>query len=134
MGEAALGTVTAHHYSLHASRPANKAFLDAWRKEFGANAPIPNYMAIAAWDGMDAIFYAIKKQGGKVDPDKSMAALKEWSNPNSPRGPVKLDPQTRDVVHNMYIREVKLVEGRPANIEFVTIPEVRDPGSDPGKQ
>lgn len=125
MGDVPLGVITAHHYADALNNPTNKAFVAAWKKEYG-DASRPNFMAVGGWDGMAAIFHAIKAQNGKVDPDKTMAALKGWKA-DSPRGPIMLDPDTRDIVHNIYIREVKRVGGQLANIEFETIPMVKDP-------
>src|SRR5712691_456226 len=87
MGDVALGVTTVFHYSAAAERPANKAFVAAWKKEYGA-ASTPNFVAAAAWDGMDAIFYVVKAQKGRIDPDRTMELLKGYKNPNSPRGPI----------------------------------------------
>jgi len=76
---------------------------------------------------MDAIFKAIIAQNGKIDPEKSLQLLRNWSNPDSPRGPTSIDPDTGDVVHNIYMRETKMVDGALANIEFDTFPQVKDP-------
>lgn len=120
MGDVALGVITVHHYSAAAERPANKAFVEAYRKEFGENLT-PGFMVVGAWDAMDAIYYAIREQGGKIDPDKTMELLKKWRNPNSPRGPVSIDPETRDVINPEYLREVRKVGGKLANVEIETI-------------
>ena len=120
MGDVALGVTTVHHYSAAAERPANKAFVDAYKKEYGENLN-PGFMVVGAWDAMDAIFYAIREQGGKIDPDKTMEALKKWRNPNSPRGAVSIDPETRDVINPEYLREVRKVGGKLANVEIETI-------------
>ena len=82
--------------------------------------------AVAGWDGMRAIFDAIIAQKGKIDPDNTMKLLHEWSNPNSPRGPVRID-QAGDLVQNLYLRRVEEKDGHLANIEFSTIGEVGDP-------
>jgi branched-chain amino acid transport system substrate-binding protein len=83
---------------------------------------------VGAWDAMDAIFYAIREQGGKFDPDKTMEMLKKWKNTNSPRGTVMLDPETRDVINPEYLREVRKVNGRLANIELETLSTgIKDP-------
>lgn len=125
MGDVPLGVVTAHHYSAAADRPANKAFVAAWKKEYGANST-PNFLGVAAYDGMDAIYAAIREQAGKIDPDKTMDILKNYKNANSPRGPISIDPATRDIVQNEYIREVRKVGGQLANVELETIPNVKD--------
>lgn len=126
MGDAPLGVVTAGSYSIAAERPANKAFLAAWKKAYGDNA-IANFMAVDGWDGMAAIYHAIIAQKGRVAPEKSMQLLRHWKNPDSPRGPIAIDPKTGDIVQNIYIRKVERVDGKLANVEFETIPQVKDP-------
>ena len=76
---------------------------------------------------MAAIFHAIVAQHGNIDPDKTMELLKGWKDDNSPRGPIMIDPATRDIVQNEYIRRVEKVNGQLANVEFETIPMVKDP-------
>jgi branched-chain amino acid transport system substrate-binding protein len=127
MGDVALGAITVHHYSADADRPANKAFVAAWKKEYGANE-VPDFLSAASWDGMDMIFQAIKQQKGKLDPDRTMAIFKSYKNPDSPRGPISIDPETRDIVQNEYLREVRRVGGRLANVELETVgTAVKDP-------
>ena len=128
MGDVALGVLTVHHYSAAGDRPANKAFVAAWKKEFGANET-PNFLSAGSWDGMDMIFQAIKAQKGKLDPDKTMEIFKAYKNPNSPRGPISIDPETRDIVQNEYLREVrKVAGGQVANVELETVgTAVKDP-------
>jgi branched-chain amino acid transport system substrate-binding protein len=126
MGAAPLGVVTAGPYSIAASRPQNAAFLALWRSLYGASE-IPDYDAVAGWDGMAAIFAAIAATHGEADGAKAMAVLSHWRNPESPRGPIAIDPATRDIVQNIYIRRVERVEGGLANVEFATIPAVKDP-------
>ena len=127
MGDVPLGVLTVFHYSAAATRPANKAFIAAWKKEYGENAT-PSFMSVGAWDGMDGIFHAIREQKGKVDPDKSMELLRNYRNPNSPRGPIYIDPETRDIVQNEYLREVRRVDGKLANVELETVQvAVKDP-------
>jgi branched-chain amino acid transport system substrate-binding protein len=127
MGDPALGVITVHHYSAAADRPANKAFVAAYRKEYGENLN-PGFMAVGAWDAMDLIFYAIRAQKGKVDPDKTMELIKQYKNPNSPRGPIAIDPDTRDIIQNEYLREVRKVGGQLANVEIETIAtQIKDP-------
>jgi branched-chain amino acid transport system substrate-binding protein len=125
MGDVPLGVITAHHYSAALKNSQNRAFVEAWKKEYGASST-PNFLAVGGWDGMAAIFHAIKAQNGKVTPDGTMAALKGGKH-DSPRGPIMLDPDTRDIVQNEYIREVKRVDGQLANVDFETIPMVKDP-------
>lgn len=126
MGDAPLGVITTHHYSAAATRPANKAFIAAWKKEYGEKS-WPSFMSVGGWDAMDAIYYVIREQKGKIDPDRTMELVKKYKNPNSPRGPIAIDPETRDIIQNEYIREVKKIGGQLANVEFETIYDVKDP-------
>jgi branched-chain amino acid transport system substrate-binding protein len=127
MGDVALGVLTVHHYSAAATRPANKAFVEAWKKEYGANET-PNFVAVGAYDGAAIIFDAIKALKGNMDPDKTMEFFKHWKNPNSPRGPIAIDPETRDIIQPEYLREVKKVNGQLANVEIETLgTAVKDP-------
>lgn len=134
MGDVALGVTTVHHYSAASERPANKAFVAAYRKEFGDNLT-PGFMVVAAWDAMDAIFSVIREQGGKVTPEKSMELLKNWKSTTSPRGTVAIDPETRDVINPEYLREVRRVGGRLANVEIETISSgIKDPMKEADKK
>jgi branched-chain amino acid transport system substrate-binding protein len=126
MGDVALGVITMHHYSAAATRPANKAFIAAWKKEYGEKS-WPSFMSVGAWDAMDAIYHVIREQKGKIDPDRTMALVKKYKNANSPRGPIAIDPETRDIIQNEYMREVKKVGGQLANVEFETFEQVKDP-------
>jgi len=126
MGDVPIGVITMHHYSAAATRPANKAFIAAWKKEYGEKS-WPSFMSVGQWDAMDAIYYVIREQKGKVDPDRTMALVKKYKNPNSPRGPISIDPETRDIIQNEYMREVKKVGGVLANVEFETFEQVKDP-------
>jgi branched-chain amino acid transport system substrate-binding protein len=126
MGDVTLGKVTTYHYSVAADRPANKAFQAMFVKEYGDKV-VGNFVTVAAWDAMDAIYTAIRAQGGKIDPDRTMELLRNYKNPNSPRGPISIDPETRDIVQNIYIREVRRVGNQLANVELETIPNVKDP-------
>jgi branched-chain amino acid transport system substrate-binding protein len=126
MGDTPLGIVTAGNYSTASDRPANKAFLAAWAKEYGDQS-IPDFFSVGGWDGMAAIFDLVKQTKGKFTGDEAMAYLSHWKNPDSPRGPIEIDPNTRDIVQNIYIREVRKVDGKLANVEIATIPMVKDP-------
>jgi branched-chain amino acid transport system substrate-binding protein len=125
MGDAPIGVITAGSYSEAAKRPANKEFVDAWYKEYGKDSH-PNFMAVGGFDGMAAIYDAVKQQKGKVDPDKTMKILSGWKH-ESPRGPIEIDPETRDIIQNIYIRKTEKVDGKLENVEFETIPHVKDP-------
>ncbi len=126
MTQAPEGIVTMHHYSAAATRPQNRAFVEAWKKEYGANST-PSFYSVGAWDAMDAIYFVARAQNGRIDGDRTMQLLRNWQNPDSPRGPVRIDPETRDVVQNMYLRRLERVGGQLANVEFETIPMVKDP-------
>ena len=126
MGEVPPGVVTMSFYSAAATRPANVAFVDAWKKEYGPDAT-PSPFAVNAYDGMAAVFHVIKEQKGIIDTDKTMALLKGWKNDASPRGPFLIDPDTREIVQNMYLRRLEKLNGKLANVEFETIPMIKDP-------
>ena len=127
MGDVALGVLTVHHYSAAATRPQNKAFVEAWKNEYGQNET-PNFVAVGAYDGAALIVDAIKALKGNMDPEKTMEFFKTWKNPNSPRGPIAIDPETRDIIQPEYLREVKRVNGQLANVELETLgTAVKDP-------
>ena len=126
MGEPAIGLITSFHYSAAHDSPENKAFLKAYVETNGTKLR-PNFMACAGYDGMAAIAEALKKTGGSVDPEKFLAALKGMRL-MSPRGPIMIDPETRDIVQTVYIRRVEKVDGLLYNIEFDKYPDVKDPG------
>jgi len=126
MGDVAVGLVTAGTYSSAADRPANKAFLAAWNKEYAGKA-IPDFLSVDGWDGMSAVFDLIKETKGKFTSDEAMSFLSHWKTSNSPRGTVSIDPATRDVVQNIYMRKIESKDGKLANVEFDTIPNVKDP-------
>jgi len=124
MGDAVIGTVTAHMYSADHDSATNKAFVAAFEKANGGMRP--NFMAVSAYDGVHLIYEALKKTGGKTDGDSLIDAMKgmAWE---SPRGPISIDPQTRDIVQNIYIRKVEKKNGQLYNVEFATFPAVKDP-------
>jgi len=124
MGDAVIGTVTAHFYSADHDSAANKAFVAAFEKANGGMRP--NFMAVSAYDGMNLIYEALKKTGGKTDGDSLINAIKGIAF-ESPRGPISIDPQTRDIIQNIYIRRVEKKNGELYNVEFATFPAVKDP-------
>ncbi|HTQ74423.1 MAG TPA: ABC transporter substrate-binding protein [Burkholderiales bacterium] len=127
MGDAALGVDTVFHYSASATRPANEAFVAAWKKEYGANST-PDFVSVGGWDGMAAIVYAIREQDGMLRAPRTMELLSHFSEPDSPRGPIHVDPQTRDIVQNEYLREVRRVGDKLENVEIATVAEqLKDP-------
>jgi len=126
IGDIALDLITSGNYSTAGKRPANETFLAAWKREYADNA-IPNFLTVNAWDGMAAIFDVVKAMKGKFTADEAMTFFKGWKDPDSPRGPIMIDPDTRDIVQNVYIRRLEKADGRLANIEIATIPMVKDP-------
>jgi branched-chain amino acid transport system substrate-binding protein len=124
MGDAVVGVINAHNYSAAHDSAANKAFVDGFKKANGGLRP--NFMAVGGWDGMHLIYEALKKTKGDASGDKLIAAMKgmAWE---SPRGPISIDPETRDIVQNIYIRKVEKKDGELYNVEFATIPNVKDP-------
>lgn len=116
MGDAAIGVVTSFHYSLAHKSPENDAFIKVF-KEANPNAGRPDYLAVGGYDGMAAIYEVARKLNGNIDGDKAMAVLKGMKL-NSPRGPIMIDPKTRDMVQNVYIRKVEKVNGELFNVEF----------------
>src|SRR5277367_233811 len=124
MGDAALGVVTTHNYSAAHDSPENKAFVAAFEKANGGMRP--NFMAVGAYDGMALIYQALEKTKGATDGDALIAAMKgaSWT---SPRGPISIDPETRDIVQTIYVRKVEKVDGQLYNVEFGSTPAVKDP-------
>jgi branched-chain amino acid transport system substrate-binding protein len=124
IGDPALGAVTTHHYSADHDSPENKAFVAAFKK--ANNGLRPNFMAVAAYDGMALVYGALEKTKGASDGDALMDAMKgaSWI---SPRGPISIDPATRDIIQNIYVRKVEKKDGELYNVEFSTIEAVKDP-------
>jgi branched-chain amino acid transport system substrate-binding protein len=124
MSDAALGTVTAHMYSAAHDSALNKAFVGAYKAAFSSR---PGFVAVGGYDGIHLIYEALKKTGGKSDGDALVEAMKgmKWE---SPRGVISIDPETRDIVQNIYIRKVEKRDGELYNIEFQTFEAVKDPG------
>ena len=124
IGDPALGAITTHHYSADHDSPENKAFVAAFKK--ANNGLRPNFMAVAAYDAMAMLYQALEKTKGDASGDALLAAMKgmKWM---SPRGPVEIDPETRDIIQNIYVRKVEKKNGELYNVEFETIPDVKDP-------
>ena len=124
IGPAALGVITGHFYSANHDSPENKAFVAEVRK---ANDNMrPNFMCVGGYDAMHLAYAALEKTGGDTDGTKLIEAMKgaSWM---SPRGPVSIDPATRDIVQDIYIREVKEVDGELYNVEFAKYEKIKDP-------
>jgi branched-chain amino acid transport system substrate-binding protein len=124
MGDAVLGAVTAHMYSAAHPSDMNKAYVEAFKKANGGMRP--NFMSVGGYDGMHLIYAALKKTNGATDGDALIAAMKgmAWE---SPRGPISIDAETRDIVQNIYIRKVEKVGNELYNVEFATVEAVKDP-------
>ncbi len=126
MGDSTLGVITSFHYSMAHDSRENKAFLSAYSAA-NPGAGRPNFMAVAAYDGMAAIYEALKKTNGATDGDQVLGALKGMKI-MSPRGPIMIDPATRDVIQTVYIRKVEKRGGELYNIEFDKFADVKDSG------
>ena len=124
MGQSADGLITMHHYNADLDNPENKKFIEAWKKEYGPNST-PDFMAVAGWDGMAAIVHAIKATNGKLDGDKAVASLKGWKY-QSPRGPIQIDADTRDIIMNEYLSQAAFENGRVVQKNIGKIEAVKD--------
>jgi branched-chain amino acid transport system substrate-binding protein len=124
MGNAALGIITVYHYDWNHDSKLNREFVKAFNQEYAGRNP--NIYAVGGYDGIHLIYEALKKTGGKADGEGLINAAKgmKWE---SPRGPVLIDPATRDIVQNVYIRRVETVGKETRNVEFDTVANVRDP-------
>ncbi len=123
MNESILGTVTAGNYSAYHDSKINKDYVAAFKK---LNGMRPNFISLGGYDGMHVIYEALKKTNGNTDGDALISAMKglKWE---SPRGPISIDPETRDIVQNIYIRKVEKRDGELYNVEFATFDAVKDP-------
>lgn len=124
LGDVALGIVASHHYSAANPSAENQEFVAAFKKLNGSR---PNFMAVGGYDGMHLIYESLRKTEGATEGDKLIEAMKgmSWS---SPRGPVSIDPETRDIIQNVYVHKVQRMEdGELYNVGFATIPDVKDP-------
>lgn len=121
----AVGITISTNYTAARKSKANEAFVAAWQKAYGAGKE-PDLFAVGAYDGMALIYHVVDKLHGKIDGDQAMAAIKGWKY-ESPRGPIMIDPATRDIVQNVYICRVEKVNGHLANVPIETYPMVKDP-------
>ena len=124
MGDISVGIITAYHFNVHGKSALNRKFVEEYRAaNRGRN---PDIYSIGGYDGMHLIYEALKKTGGNTDGRALIEAAKgmAWE---SPRGPISIDPRTRDIVQTIYVREVKMVDGKPANIIIDRIEKVKDP-------
>jgi branched-chain amino acid transport system substrate-binding protein len=129
MGDQMLGIITSGSYSAAHDSALNKAYVAAFEQ---ANGFRPNFVSVGAYDGLHAIYQALKKTGGNADGEALLPAIKgmAWE---SPRGPISIDPETRDIVQNIYIRKVEKVNGQLYSVEFATYEAVKDPLKAGGK-
>jgi len=125
MGAPAVGVITSFHYSAAHDSPENKAYVEAFMK--ANNGMRPNFHSVGGYDGMHLIYEAVKKAGPNATGEQLVEAMKgqKWM---SPRGPMSIDPATRQTIQNVYLREVKMVNGKPWNVEFDKFENVKDPG------
>lgn len=125
VGDSALGLVTSFHYSEAHKSPENQAYVAAYYKAYPKDRP--NFMSVGGYDGMHLIAEVLKKTGGSTDADKFVEAAKgmKWT---SPRGPISIDPETRDIVQTIYIRKTERVDGKLQNVEFDQVDNFKDPG------
>jgi len=126
MGAPAVGIITSFHYSAAHDSPENKAYVDGMMK--ANNGMRPNFHSVGGYDGMHLIYEAVKKAGPNATGEQLVEAMKgmKWV---SPRGPMSIDPATRQAIQNVYLREVKMVNGKPWNVEFDKFENVKDPGN-----
>src|SRR5262249_8184904 len=126
-GDTGLGVITTFHYSVAHDSPENKAFLAAYRDANPSDRGPANFVSVAAYDGMAGIFQVMKKLEGKMNGDAAMAVLKGLSI-TSPRGPISIDPETRDIVQTVYVRRVEKKNNEYQNAEFQQFANVKDVG------
>jgi branched-chain amino acid transport system substrate-binding protein len=124
-GEQALGWMSGGQYTADLATPENKRFVAAWQAEYGKDS-VPDYFAVHGYDAMAAAVHVVKTLNGKIDADKAVAALKGWKHA-SPRGPISIDPATRDVIQNIYVQKVVKIGARYGIEVLDTIPAVKDP-------
>ncbi|MGE3146505.1 MAG: ABC transporter substrate-binding protein [Pseudorhodoplanes sp.] len=123
MGDAALGIITAFHYDWNHKSKMNEDFVKAYNAAYNRN---PDFFSVGGWDGMRLIYEVLKKTKGNTD-GKAMVDAAKGMAWESPRGPISIDPETRDIIQNVYIRRVEKVNGKLANVEFDTVEKVKDP-------
>jgi branched-chain amino acid transport system substrate-binding protein len=123
MGDSAIGIITTGHYDYYLKNKTNQAFVKAYNAAYGRN---PDFFSVGAWDGMHLIYAALKKTKGKTDAAALIKAAEgmKWL---SPRGPISIDPKTRDIIQTVYIRKVEKVGGKLVNVVIDKIPNVKDP-------
>ncbi|WP_017522455.1 ABC transporter substrate-binding protein [Pusillimonas noertemannii] len=125
MGEPAVGVINSMHYSEAHDSALNKAYTQAYYKAYPDKRP--NFMSVAGYDGMHLIYDVLARTQGDASGDVFMEAAKgtQWE---SPRGPIQIDPETRDIIQNVYIRKVERVDGKLQNVEIDKVANFKDPG------
>jgi branched-chain amino acid transport system substrate-binding protein len=123
MGDVALGIITVAHYDYTHKSKMNEEFVKAYNAEYKRN---PDFFSVGGYDGMHVVYAALAKTKGKADGDSMIAAAKglKWE---SPRGPISIDPESRDIVQNVYIRRVEKVGGKLVNVEIAKFDNVKNP-------
>jgi branched-chain amino acid transport system substrate-binding protein len=123
MGDASLGIITSAHYDPEHKSARNQAFVKAYVAEYKRT---PNFFSMGGYDGMHLIYEVLKKTGGKTDGATLVGAAKgmAWE---SPRGPISIDPETRDIIQTVYIQRVEKVGGELQNVEIAKVENVKDP-------
>ncbi|MPZ36486.1 MAG: ABC transporter substrate-binding protein [Rhizobiales bacterium] len=124
MGKAAIGLITMHHYHADLTNAENQRFIASWKKDYGAEST-PDFMAVGGYDGMAAIAHAIEATKGKLDAEQALKSLRGWKFA-SPRGPILIDPDTRDIVMNEYLSEVVMKNERLYQNTIATVENVKD--------
>ena len=126
IGEIGAGMITSGTYSMYGDRPANKAFLAAWEKEYQGKV-IPDFLSVHGWDGAAMIFDMIKETKGKFTGDDAMKYFANYKTDKSPRGSFSIDPATRDIVQDIQIRRHEMKDGKLTTVEFDSVKNVKDP-------
>lgn len=125
-GPSSLGMINSAVYIATDSRPSAQAFLSAFKKAYGQDA-YPDLPAVAAWNGMEAVYGIIKKHGATFTSEQAMDVLKNWKSSNTPAGSISIDPETRDIVHDVSMARIQKVGDRYENVVFDVVKDVKDP-------
>jgi branched-chain amino acid transport system substrate-binding protein len=126
IGASGDGIITTGNYTIFSERPASKAFLAAWNKEYGDKV-IANFVSVSGWDGAMMIYDMIKATNGKFNAEEAMKFFSNWKTDNSPRGSIRIDPATRDIIQDFYIRRHEMKNGKLVTTEFDVVKDVKDP-------
>jgi branched-chain amino acid transport system substrate-binding protein len=121
-----VGFISAATYTASNKNDGNIEFVKAWKAEYGVDS-LPNVTAVSGWDAMSAIYAAVKELGPAADGPALLKSLSNWKGTSSPRGPVSIDPQSRDIVQPIKMNKVELVNGKPGNVTFEEEPPQKDP-------